>query len=136
MDGLSELVATLTGLDLYSIGVRWIDGLLQGVKQGWQQLTGWIDKGVSAIGSWFGGDDDAPDMAAQQRFPTAGQPLDLGNSVRPLMQSSHSEQVIRQENTVRIIAPEGMRLEGEGQGRGLDVRGDVAEAGVLNAGAI
>ena len=38
--------------------------------------------------------------------------------------------------TVRIIAPEGMRLEGEGQGRGLDVRGDVAEAGVLNAGAI
>lgn len=136
MDGLSGLVATLTGLDLYSIGVRWIDGLLQGVKQGWQQLTGWIDKGVSAIGSWFGGDDDAPDMAAQQRFPTAGQPLDLGNSVRPLMQSSHSEQVIRQENTVRIIAPEGMRLEGEGQGRGLDVRGDVAEAGVLNAGAI
>lgn len=136
MDGLSELVATLTGLDLYSIGVRWIDGLLQGVKQGWQQLTGWIDKGVSAIGSWFGGDDDAPDMAAPQRFPTAGQPLDLGNSVRPLMQSSHSEQVIRQENTVRIIAPEGMRLEGEGQGRGLDVRGDVAEAGVLNAGAI
>lgn len=136
MDGLSELVATLTGLDLYSIGVRWIDGLLQGVKQGWQQLTGWIDKGVSAIGSWFGGDDDAPDMAAQQRFPTAGQPLDLGNSVRPLMQSSHSEQVIRQENTVRIIAPEGMRLEGEGQGRGLDVRGDVAVAGVLNAGAI
>lgn len=136
MDGLSELVATLTGLDLYSIGVRWIDGLLQGVKQGWQQLTGWIDKGVSAIGSWFGGDDDAPDMAAQQRFPTAGQPLDLGNSVRPLMRSSHSEQVIRQENTVRIIAPEGMRLEGEGQGRGLDVRGDVAEAGVLNAGAI
>lgn len=136
MDGLSELVATLTGLDLYSIGVRWIDGLLQGVKQGWQQLTGWIDKGVSAIGSWFGGDDDAPDMAAQQQFPTAGQPLDLGNSVRPLMRSSHSEQVIRQENTVRIIAPEGMRLEGEGQGRGLDVRGDVAEAGVLNAGAI
>ena len=136
MDGLNELVATLTGVDLYSIGVRWIDGLLQGVKQGWQQLTGWIDKGVSAIGSWFGGDDDAPDMAAQQRFPTAGQPLDLGNSVRPLMQSSHSEQVIRQENTVRIIAPEGMRLEGEGQGRGLDVRGDVAEAGVLNAGAI
>ena len=129
-------MATLTGLDLYSIGVRWIDGLLQGVKQGWQQLTGWIDKGVSAIGSWFGGDDDAPDMAAQQRFPTAGQPLDLGNSVRPLMRSSHSEQVIRQENTVRIIAPEGMRLEGEGQGRGLDVRGDVAEAGVLNAGAI
>lgn len=136
MDGLGELVATLTGLDLYSIGVRWIDGLLQGVKQGWQQLTGWIDKGVSAIGSWFGGDDDAPDMAAPQRFPTAGQPLDLGNSVRPLMRSSHSEQVIRQENTVRIIAPEGMRLEGEGQGRGLDVRGDVAEAGVLNAGAI
>ncbi len=125
MDGLSELVATLTGLGLYSIGVRWIDGLLQGVKQGWQQLT-----------SWFGGDDDTPDMAAQQRFPTAGQPLDLGNSVRPLMRSSHSEQVIRQENTVRIIAPEGMRLEGEGQGRGLDVRGDVAEAGVLNAGAI
>lgn len=135
-DGLNELVATLTGVDLYSIGGQWIDGLLQGVKQGWQQLTGWIDKGVSAIGSWFGGDDDAPDMAAQQRFPTAGQPLDLGNSVRPLMQSSHSEQVIRQENTVRIIAPEGMRLEGEGQGRGLDVRGDVAEAGVLNAGAI
>ena len=136
MDGLNELVATLTGVDLYSIGSQWIDGLLQGVKQGWQQLTGWIDKGVSAIGSWFGGDDDAPDMAAQQRFPTAGQPLDLGNSVRPLMRSSHSEQVIRQENTVRIIAPEGMRLEGEGQGRGLDVRGDVAEAGVLNAGAI
>lgn len=135
-DGLNELIETLTGLDLYSIGVRWIDGLLQGVKQGWQELTGWIGKGVSAIGSWFGGDDDAPDMAAQQRFPTAGQPLDLGNSVRPLMRSSHSEQVIRQENTVRIIAPEGMRLEGEGQGRGLDVRGDVAEAGVLNAGAI
>ena len=135
-DGLNELVATLTGVDLYSIGGQWIDGLLRGIKQGGQQLTGWIDKGVSAIGSWFGGDDDAPDMAAQQRFPTAGQPLDLGNSVRPLMQSSHSEQVIRQENTVRIIAPEGMRLEGEGQGRGLDVRGDVAEAGVLNAGAI
>lgn len=136
MDGLNELVATLTGVDLYSIGGQWIDGLLRGIKQGWQQLTGWIDKGVSAIGSWFGGDDDAPDMAAPQRFPTAGQPLDLGNSVRPLMRSSHSEQVIRQENTVRIIAPEGMRLEGEGQGRGLDVRGDVAEAGVLNAGAI
>ncbi|WP_418503880.1 hypothetical protein [Desulfovibrio sp.] len=136
MDGLNELVATLTGVDLYSIGGQWIDGLLRGIKQGWQELTGWLDKGVSAIGSWFGGDDDAPDMAAQQRFPTAGQPLDLGNSVRPLMQSSHSEQVIRQENTVRIIAPEGMRLEGEGQGRGLDVRGDVAEAGVLNAGAI
>lgn len=136
MDGLNELVATLTAVDLYSIGGQWIDGLLRGIKQGWQELTGWIDKGVSAIGSWFGGDDDAPDMAAQQRFPTAGQPLDLGNSVRPLMQSSHSEQVIRQENTVRIIAPEGMRLEGEGQGRGLDVRGDVAEAGVLNAGAI
>lgn len=136
MDGLNELVATLTGVDLYSIGSQWIDGLLRGIKQGWQQLTGWLDKGVSAIGSWFGGDDDAPDMAAQQRFPTAGQPLDLGNSVRPLMRSSHSEQVIRQENTVRIIAPEGMRLEGEGQGRGLDVRGDVAEAGVLNAGAI
>lgn len=135
-DGLNELVATLTGVDLYSIGGQWIDGLLRGIKQGWQQLMGWIDKGVSAIGSWFGGDDDAPDMAAQQRFPTAGQPLDLGNSVRPLMRSSHSEQVIRQENTVRIIAPEGMRLEGEGQGRGLDVRGDVAEAGVLNAGAI
>ena len=53
-----------------------------------------------------------------------------------MMQLARSERVIRQENTVRIIAPEGMRLEGEGQGRGLDVRGDVAEAGVLNAGAI
>lgn len=55
---------------------------------------------------------------------------------RELLRSNRSEHVERQENTVRIIAPEGMRLEGDGQGRGLSVRGEVAEAGILNAGAI
>ena len=138
MDGLNELVATLTGVDLYSIGSQWIDGLLRGIKQGWQQLTGWLDKGLDSIAGIFRSDDDGKGTAsgaATSPLPMAD-PLNMVPGAKSMMQLARSERVIRQENTVRIIAPEGMRLEGEGQGRGLDVRGDVAEAGVLNAGAI
>lgn len=138
MDGLNELVATLTGVDLYSIGSQWIDGLLRGIKQGWQQLMGWLDKGLDSIAGIFRSDDDGKGTAsgaATSPLPMAD-PLNMVPGAKSMMQLARSERVIRQENTVRIIAPEGMRLEGEGQGRGLDVRGDVAEAGVLNAGAI
>lgn len=138
MDGLNELVATLTGVDLYSIGGQWIDGLLRGIKQGWQELTGWLDKGLDSIAGIFRSDDDGKGTAsgaATAPLPMAD-PLNMVPGAKSMMQLARSERVIRQENTVRIIAPEGMRLEGEGQGRGLDVRGDVAEAGVLNAGAI
>lgn len=138
MDGLNELVATLTGVDLYSIGGQWIDGLLRGIKQGWQRLTGWLDKGLDSIAGIFRSDDDGKGTAsgaATSPLPMAD-PLNMVPGAKSMMQLVRSERVIRQENTVRIIAPEGMRLEGEGQGRGLDVRGDVAEAGVLNAGAI
>lgn len=138
MDGLNELVATLTGVDLYSIGGQWIDGLLRGIKQGWQELTGWLDKGLDSIAGIFRSDDDGKGTAsgaATSPLPMAD-PLNMVPGAKSMMQLARSERVIRQENTVRIIAPEGMRLEGEGQGRGLDVRGDVAEAGVLNAGAI
>lgn len=138
MDGLNELVATLTGVDLYSIGSQWIDGLLQGIKQGWQELTGWLDKGLDSIAGIFRSDDDGKGTAsgaATSPLPMAD-PLNMVPGAKSMMQLARSERVIRQENTVRIIAPEGMRLEGNGQGRGLDVRGDVAEAGVLNAGAI
>lgn len=138
MDGLNELVATLTGVDLYSIGGQWIDGLLRGIKQGWQELTGWLDKGLDSIAGIFRSDDDGKGTAsgaATSTLPMAD-PLNMVPGAKSMMQLARSERVIRQENTVRIIAPEGMRLEGEGQGRGLDVRGDVAEAGVLNAGAI
>lgn len=138
MDGLNELVATLTGVDLYSIGSQWIDGLLRGIKQGWQELTGWLDKGLDSIAGIFRSDDDGKGTAsgaATSTLPMAD-PLNMVPGAKSMMQLARSERVIRQENTVRIIAPEGMRLEGEGQGRGLDVRGDVAEAGVLNAGAI
>lgn len=138
MDGLNELVATLTGVDLYSIGSQWIDGLLRGIKQGWQQLMGWLDKGLDSIAGIFRSDDDGKGTAsgaATSTLPMAD-PLNMVPGAKSMMQLARSERVIRQENTVRIIAPEGMRLEGEGQGRGLDVRGDVAEAGVLNAGAI
>lgn len=136
MDGLNELVATLTGVDLYSIGSQWIDGLLRGIKQGWQQLTGWLDKGLDSIAGIFRSDDDGKGTAsgaATSPLPMSD-PLNMVPGAKSMMQLVRSERVIRQENTVRIIAPEGMRLEG--QGRGLDVRGDVAEAGVLNAGAI
>ena len=138
MDGLNELVATLTGLDLYSIGGQWIDGLLRGIKQGWQELTGWLDKGLDSIAGIFRSDDDGKGSAsgaATSPLPMSD-PLNMVPGAKSMMQLVRSERVIRQENTVRIIAPEGMRLEDEGQGRGLDVRGDVAEAGVLNAGAI
>lgn len=138
MDGLNELVATLTGVDLYSIGGQWIDGLLRGIKQGWQELMGWLDKGLDSIAGIFRSDDDGKGTAsgaATSTLPMAD-PLNMVPGAKSMMQLARSERVIRQENTVRIIAPEGMRLEGEGQGRGLDVRGDVAEAGVLNAGAI
>lgn len=138
VDGLNELVATLTGVDLYSIGSQWIDGLLRGIKQGWQELTGWLDKGLDSIAGIFRSDDDGKGTAsgaATSPLPMAD-PLNMVPGAKSMMQLARSERVIRQENTVRIIAPEGMRLEGEGQGRGLDVRGDVAEAGVLNAGAI
>lgn len=138
MDGLNELVATLTGVDLYSIGSQWIDGLLRGIKQGWQRLMGWLDKGLDSIAGIFRSDDDGKGTAsgaATSPLPMAD-PLNMVPGAKSMMQLARSERVIRQENTVRIIAPEGMRLEGEGQGRGLDVRGDVAEAGVLNAGAI
>lgn len=137
-DGLNELVATLTGVDLYSIGGQWIDGLLRGIKQGWQQLMGWLDKGLDSITGIFRSDDDGKGTAsgaATSPLPMSD-PLNMVPGAKSMMQLVRSERVIRQENTVRIIAPEGMRLEGEGQGRGLDVRGDVAEAGVLNAGAI
>lgn len=138
MDGLNELVATLTGVDLYSIGSQWIDGLLRGIKQGWQRLMGWLDKGLDSITGIFRSDDDGKGTAsgaATSPLPMSD-PLNMVPGAKSMMQLVRSERVIRQENTVRIIAPEGMRLEGEGQGRGLDVRGDVAEAGVLNAGAI
>lgn len=138
MDGLNELVATLTGVDLYSIGGQWIDGLLRGIKQGWRELTGWLDKGLDSIAGIFRSDDDGKGTtsgAATSPLPMSD-PLNMVPGAKSMMQLVRSERVIRQENTVRIIAPEGMRLEGEGQGRGLDVRGDVAEAGVLNAGAI
>lgn len=138
MDGLNELVATLTGVDLYSIGSQWIDGLLRGIKQGWQQLMGWLNKGLDSIAGIFRSDDDGKGTAsgaATSPLPMSD-PLNMVPGAKSMMQLARSERVIRQENTVRIIAPEGMRLEGEGQGRGLDVRGDVAEAGVLNAGAI
>ena len=137
-DGLNELVATLTGVDLYSIGGQWIDGLLRGIKQGWQELMGWLDKGLDSITGIFRSDDDGKGTAsgaATSPLPMSD-PLNMVPGAKSMMQLVRSERVIRQENTVRIIAPEGMRLEGEGQGRGLDVRGDVAEAGVLNAGAI
>ena len=138
MDGLNELVATLTGVDLYSIGGQWIDGLLRGIKQGWQELTGWLNKGLDSIAGIFRSDDDGKGTtsgAATSPLPMSD-PLNMVPGAKSMMQLARSERVIRQENTVRIIAPEGMRLEGEGQGRGLDVRGNVAEAGVLNAGAI
>lgn len=138
MDGLNELVATLTGVDLYSIGGQWIDGLLRGIKQGWQELTGWLNKGLDSITGIFRSDDDGKGTAsgaATSPLPMSD-PLNMVPGAKSMMQLVRSERVIRQENTVRIIAPEGMRLEDEGQGRGLDVRGDVAEAGVLNAGAI
>ncbi len=138
MDGLNELVATLTGVDLYSIGSQWIDGLLRGIKQGWQELMGWLDKGLDSIAGIFRSDDDGKGTASGAATSTLpmSDPLNMVPGAKSMMQLARSERVIRQENTVRIIAPEGMRLEGEGQGRGLDVRGDVAEAGVLNAGAI
>ena len=138
MDGLNELVATLTGVDMYSIGGQWIDSLLDGVKAGWTKFSGWLGKGLDSLAGIFRmGDepDDAGAAGGTAAFPMAD-PLNMTPGARELLRSSRSERVIRQENTVRIIAPEGMRLEGNGQGRGLDVRGDVAEAGVLNAGAI
>lgn len=138
MDGINELVATLTGVDLYSIGGQWIDSLLQGVKEGWTKLTGWLGKGVDAITGVFR-EDSASGAAGTDggtaAFPMAD-PLNMMPGARELLRSNRSEHVERQENTVRIIAPEGMRLEGDGQGRGLSVRGEVAEAGILNAGAI
>lgn len=137
-DGLNELVATLTGVDLYSIGGQWIDGLLRGIKQGWQQLMGWLGKGLDSITGIFRSDDDGKGTAsgaAASPLPMSD-PLNMVPGAKSMMQLVRSERVIRQENTVRIIAPEGMRLEGEGQARGLEVRGNVAEAGVLNAGAI
>lgn len=138
LDGLNELVATLTGLDMYSIGGQWIDSLLQGVKEGWTKLTGWLGKGFDAITGVFR-EDSAPGAAGTDggtaAFPMAD-PLNMTPGARELLRSNRSEHVERQENTVRIIAPEGMRLEGDGQGHGLSVRGEVAEAGILNAGAI
>lgn len=138
MDGLNELVATLTGVDLYSIGGKWIDDLLDGVKKGWTKLTGWLGKGVDAITGVFRKDSAsgaAGTDGGTAAFPMAD-PLNMTPGARELLRSNRSEHVERQENTVRIIAPEGMRLEGDGQGRGLSVRGEVAEAGILNAGAI
>ena len=138
MDGLDELVATLTGVDLYSIGGKWIDDLLDGVKKGWTKLTGWLDEKLAAITGVFR-EDSASGAAGTDggtaAFPMAD-PLNMTPGARELLRSNRSEHVERQENTVRIIAPEGMRLEGDGQGRGLSVRGEVAEAGILNAGAI
>lgn len=138
MDGLNELVATLTGVDLYSIGGKWIDDLLDGVKKGWTKLTGWLDEKLAAITGVFR-EDSASGAAGTDggtaAFPMAD-PLNMTPGARELLRSNRSEHVERQENTVRIIAPEGMRLEGDGQGRGLSVRGEVAEAGILNAGAI
>lgn len=138
MDGLNGLIATLTGVDLYSVGMRWIDGLLNGVKAGWNELSGWFSKGLDSLAGIFRMGDEPDDAGAgggATTFPMSD-PLNMVPGAKSMMQLARSERVIRQENTVRIIAPEGMRLEGEGQGRGLDVRGDVAEAGVLNAGAI
>lgn len=138
LDGLNELVATLTGVDLYSIGGKWIDDLLDGVKKGWTKLTGWLGKGVDAITGVFRKDSAsgaAGTDGGTAAFPMAD-PLNMTPGARELLRSNRSEHVERQENTVRIIAPEGMRLEGDGQGRGLSVRGEVAEAGILNAGAI
>lgn len=138
MDGLNELVATLTGVDLYRIGGKWIDDLLDGVKKGWTKLTGWLGKGVDAITGVFRKDSAsgaAGTDGGTAAFPMAD-PLNMTPGARELLRSNRSEHVERQENTVRIIAPEGMRLEGDGQGRGLSVRGEVAEAGILNAGAI
>lgn len=138
MDGINELVATLTGVDFYSIGGQWIDSLLQGVKEGWTKLTGWLDEKLAAITGVFR-EDSASGAAGTDggtaAFPMAD-PLNMTPGARELLRSNRSEHVERQENTVRIIAPEGMRLEGDGQGRGLSVRGEVAEAGILNAGAI
>ena len=138
MDGLNELVATLTGIDLYSIGGQWIDSLLDGVKAGWTKLTGWLGKGLDSITGIFRSDDDGKGTAsgaATSPLPMSD-PLNMVPGAKSMMQLVRSERVIRQENTVRIIAPEGMRLEGDGRGRGLSVRGEVAEAGILNAGAI
>lgn len=138
LDGLNELVATLTGLDMYSIGGQWIDSLLQGVKEGWTKLSGWLGKGFDAITGVFrkgGAPGAAGTDGGTAAFPMAD-PLNMTPGARELLRSNRSEHVERQENTVRIIAPEGMRLEGDGQGRGLSVRGEVAEAGILNAGAI
>lgn len=136
MDGLNELVATLTGVDLYSVGMRWIDGLLNGVKAGWNELSGWFSKGLDSLAGIFKMGDEPDDAGGGATTFPMSDPLNMVPGAKSMMQLARSERVIRQENTVRIIAPEGMRLEGNGQGRGLDVRGDVAEAGVLNAGAI
>lgn len=47
--GVNELIAYLTGVDLYQVGSEWVGGLADGMVQRWAALTDWLGNAASSL---------------------------------------------------------------------------------------
>ena len=54
---INDLIASLTGFDLFAVGQEWLSGLTGGVMDGafglWSRFTGWLGDFVSGIKNYF-----------------------------------------------------------------------------------
>lgn len=133
-DGVNELIKYFTGLDFYSIGKDWINGIWKGMTQGWDNLV------QSAHGLWsdfkgalgFGGDGpQAPAMASGRGGALGlGAPQNLGKNAAQVTQSrTRTEHVEKQQVTLRVEDAQGNLMPAH-----LVAPGAAAGSGVLMGG--
>ena len=104
-NAMNGLVQYLTGFDLKSIGLAWIDGIWQGMQEKWAQLMGWVGTLGDSVRGFFGlsGADGAAPLGTAAG---SAEPLNLGSTASSLQQSK-TEHVERQQVDVIIRSQDG-----------------------------
>ncbi|WP_296966945.1 hypothetical protein [uncultured Desulfovibrio sp.] len=106
-NAMNGLVQYLTGFDLKSIGLAWIDGIWQGMQEKWGQLTGWVGTLGDSVRGFFGL-EGAGGAAPLGAAPSAA-PVNLGPTTASIQQS-RTETVERQQLDIRVSSPDGTPL--------------------------